>query len=50
MDIHEEESEMSLVPALVLLLLVLCLYLLHVNFVELVVYAIERVTPSGLLP
>jgi len=46
----EQGSEMSLVPALVVLLLVMCLYLLDVSILELVVSAIERVVPPTMSP
>jgi len=50
MDIDEKDSEMSLVPALIVLLLVMCLYLLDISILELVVSAIERVVPPAITP
>ena len=44
----ESGSEMSLVPALILLLLVMCLYFADIGIFEFFVSAIEVISPTGL--
>ena len=41
----EKESEVSLLPALILLIVIACLYFLDVDFIDAVLSAIQPVNP-----
>jgi hypothetical protein len=46
----EKDSDISLIPALLLLLLAMCLYAFDVSLIEFIVSAIQPAAPPGLLP
>jgi len=46
----EKDSDINLVPALLLLLLVMCLYAFDVSVIEFIVSAIQPATPPGFSP
>ena len=46
----EKDSDLSLIPALLLLLLAMCLYAFDVSVIEFIVSAIQPATPPVLVP
>ncbi len=46
----EKQSDISLVPALILLLLVTCLYVLDVNLIDSVLSLLQPAAPPGFSP